>query len=251
MNPLVSIVIITHNRLELLKGAIGTVLENTEGTWEMIVWDNGSTDGTGEYLDDVALEDERIHVVHHDRNLGLNALNRAFAEARGEMFVSMDDDVRAVPPGWLDRMLAAFRVVDDLGFLSTTVRGIAANPDGLGYSRVDHGQGVVLLERGPVGGWCFMMPRRVFEGAGGFLEVPELLYFYHDIDIVARIEEEGYRSGVLESVLVAHDKAPRTPAKERDRRRFGKLRGKLWQVPASWRIGRDESGEDKDGHSGE
>jgi len=245
MAPLVSIIIITYNRLEFLKRSVSTVMENTTGDWELIVWNNGSTDGTRDYLD--SLCGAAVRVVHHGRNIGLNALNPAFAMARADTLVSIDDDVRAVPPGWLDRMLDAFRVVDDLGFLCASVTGINQHARELGYRSVDYGQEVVLLEGGPVGGWCFMIPRRVFEEVSGFIEVPGLVYFYHDIDFVARIEERGYRAGVLRNVVVDHVKAPRTRIKERDRRRFGRMHGTLWKMPASWLTPRPGPDEENDG----
>ena len=249
MAPLVSIIIVTYNRLELLKRSVGTVMENTAGDFELIIWNNGSTDGTRRYLD--SLCGGPVRVVHHGQNIGLNALNPAFAEAQADTFVSMDDDVRAVPPGWLERMLEAFRVVGDLGFLCAGIEGINRAARELGYRRVDYGRGVVLLEGGPVGGWCFMIPRRVFEDMGGFIEVPGLVYFYHDIDFVARIEEQGYRAGVLCNVVVDHVKAPRTPIKERDRRRFGRMAGTLWKMPASWLTPGPGSDGDDDGQPGE
>ena len=57
---LVSAIIITHNRLELLKRAIYSVGKQTYGNMELIVVDDGSTDGTEEYCQNQAFKYIRI-----------------------------------------------------------------------------------------------------------------------------------------------------------------------------------------------
>lgn len=56
--PLVSVILNTFNRRELLPLAIQSVIEQTGADWELIVVDDGSSDGTGEYLD--TLEHDRM-----------------------------------------------------------------------------------------------------------------------------------------------------------------------------------------------
>ena len=74
----IAIVVLTHNRLELLRECVENVLARTSSeTREIVVWDNASTDGTRAFLD--SLTDPRIRVVHHPRNIGQNGYAEAFA----------------------------------------------------------------------------------------------------------------------------------------------------------------------------
>lgn len=63
------VVIVTYNRLGLLKECIDACLAQTAGFKSIIIVDNCSTDGTGEYLDGYG-DDERFVIVHEDKNLG-------------------------------------------------------------------------------------------------------------------------------------------------------------------------------------
>ena len=60
----VAIVIVTFNRLGLLKECIDCALNQNDVYSELVVIDNNSTDGTGEYLD--SLNNKRIHCIHEN-----------------------------------------------------------------------------------------------------------------------------------------------------------------------------------------
>ena len=59
--PSISVCISTYNRVDLLKFAVKSVLEQTYPNWELIICDDGSTDGTSEYISH--LQDNRIHYI--------------------------------------------------------------------------------------------------------------------------------------------------------------------------------------------
>ena len=61
---------------------------------ELVVVDNGSTDGTGEWLQDIASKDDRIRLIHVDHVLGEGAVkNVVLKQARGRMIVMLDTSV--------------------------------------------------------------------------------------------------------------------------------------------------------------
>jgi glycosyltransferase involved in cell wall biosynthesis len=97
MTPRVSIVLPTHNREALLPGALESCLKQTFRDLEVIIVDDGSTDGTATVAARLAAGDPRVKVVTQS-NAGLpSALNRGFAEARGEFLTWTSDDNRYHP----------------------------------------------------------------------------------------------------------------------------------------------------------
>lgn len=115
-------VVVTYNRLALLKETIGAVLGQTCQPRHTIVIDNHSTDGTADYLASLA-GDARIETVRMDRNTGgaggfSEGIRRA-ALMRPDWIWVMDDDT--VPsPDAVERMVP-FMAVDGVGFLSSKV----------------------------------------------------------------------------------------------------------------------------------
>ena len=90
---LVSIYLPTRNREALLRRAINSVLTQTYTTLELIVVDDGSTDGTHTYLDTVRTGDSRIQVIRNEVSLGAPlSRNLAIRAARGEFITGLDDD---------------------------------------------------------------------------------------------------------------------------------------------------------------
>jgi glycosyltransferase involved in cell wall biosynthesis len=89
--PFVSAIIPTYNRLPLLLEAVESVRAQTFADWELIVADDGSTDGSAEAVE--ALGDPRIRVVRlaHEGDEGI-ARNAGAAAARGEWLAFLDSD---------------------------------------------------------------------------------------------------------------------------------------------------------------
>ena len=89
---LVSVYIPTKNRLELLKRAIQSVKDQTYKNIEIIVVDDGSTDGTREYLMQ-EMNARALKAIFHEKSLGACvARNSAIMCAKGEFVTGLDDD---------------------------------------------------------------------------------------------------------------------------------------------------------------
>ncbi len=90
---LVSVVIPTFNRLSFLKEALDSVLSQTyRGDMEVIVVDDGSSDGTREYVLQVCAQDERVRYVR-EGGVGVSAArNRGVVESRGDFICFLDSD---------------------------------------------------------------------------------------------------------------------------------------------------------------
>ena len=91
--PIVSVCIPTFNRRELLAIAIDSVLQQTYQDFELMVCDDGSTDGTADLM--AQFNDRRIRYIRHPQNIGKsNNMISGFQAATGEYFIKFDDDDR-------------------------------------------------------------------------------------------------------------------------------------------------------------
>jgi glycosyltransferase involved in cell wall biosynthesis len=102
MPPDVSVVIPTHNRRAYLEGAIQSCLTGNDAIdVEVIVVDDGSTDGTREYLR--ALDDERVRPFFQEHQGAQRARNRGLDEAEGWAIKFLDDDDYLLPGALADQ----------------------------------------------------------------------------------------------------------------------------------------------------
>jgi glycosyltransferase involved in cell wall biosynthesis len=83
---LISVYLTTHNRLELLRRAVNSVLSQTYKEIELVIFDDGSTDGTQEYLLDLAKASHNIVYVRSEISVG------ACRGRNGEFITGLDDD---------------------------------------------------------------------------------------------------------------------------------------------------------------
>ncbi len=103
---LVSVIMPTRDRAGLLAEAIDSVRAQVHEAWELIVVDDGSSDGTRDVLD--AIGDPRVRVLHLPESIGAPAArNRALDLARGALIAYLDDD-NLMGPLWLRAVVAAF-----------------------------------------------------------------------------------------------------------------------------------------------
>ncbi len=128
----VTVAVCTLNRLALLRRAVAAVRAQLDEfpRGQLLIVDNGSQDGTIDYLAELAASDPRVTVMH-ERRLGIyHARATAIQAARGDFIVFLDDD--AIPdPGWLVAILRPLVREPDVGVSSGTSRPLwlAPRPD--------------------------------------------------------------------------------------------------------------------------
>ncbi|HKQ50075.1 MAG TPA: glycosyltransferase family 2 protein [Phycisphaerae bacterium] len=108
--PLVSIVIPTCNRREVLARCLAALAVQSYPRFEIIVVDDGSTDDTPAMLADFAARHEHVDVrpFSNERHAGANvSRNRGIREARGDIVAFLDSDCIA-EPDWLEKLIAEF-----------------------------------------------------------------------------------------------------------------------------------------------
>ena len=203
----IAIVVLTHNRLELLRECVENVLGRTSSeTREIVIWNNASTDGTGAYLD--SLVDPRLRVVHHPHNIGQNAYADALGATTSEFMIELDDDVVDAPQDWDLTLRDAFVRLPEIGFLAADLE---ENPsDRASYDRYHRHlfrayevDGIRLLE-GPTGGWCAITSRELYDRVGGMPRDPRKTYFLEDAAYIRRLAPLGFRRAILDDLHVLH-----------------------------------------------
>jgi GT2 family glycosyltransferase len=212
---MISIVVLTHNRLHLLQKCVENVLARTsQATREIVIWDNASDDGTREYLD--SLQDSRLKIVHHPENIAMNAKARAVRLTSCEYILELDDDIIDAPPGWDEKLLNAFVRLPEIGYLQAS---LVDDPNDsasqyLKYMREERNaftpreiNGIHILEGG-TGGGCTITSRELYDRVGGFPEHKKLAYWHLAQVYQVKIRKLGYRSAFLVDLELWHAGGP-------------------------------------------
>ena len=115
MTPLITIAIPIYNTARFLPAALDSLIAQKYVHWEALLWDDGSTDGSGEVAADYARRDQRFRVLGNGRNNGVSfGSSAALAEARGDYVAVLDSD-DMLEPDALSSMLAFMQERPQLG----------------------------------------------------------------------------------------------------------------------------------------
>jgi glycosyltransferase involved in cell wall biosynthesis len=216
--PAVSVIVPLHQKAPYVARAVRSVLAQTFADFELIVVDDGSTDGGGEMA--AAAGDDRTRIVRMPHGGEGAARNRGLAEACAEWaaFLDADDEWR---PRFLERAMGLARARDGLAAVFTNVLRVSQGRPLLGA--VAHEDGVVLdyfrvvLENDGIGmtSSSTLARRSVLIGCGAFaVGVP----LGADGDAWARLAWTGRVGYVSEALAVYHDGTPGSASVEAPRR---------------------------------
>jgi GT2 family glycosyltransferase/tetratricopeptide (TPR) repeat protein len=216
-DELASIIVLCCNQVEYTRLCLESVRRHTRPPYELLLIDNGSTDGTAAYLEELrqAPEPWRVVVIHNEQNVGFPAgCNQGLAQARGRYIVFLNNDT-VVTDAWLDGLVSwALRdwpAVGMVGAVTNASRAPQQVPvDYQGLDGVDRfvarrrrayaGQ---ALEVERLTGFCLLARRDVLERVGGFDERYGLGLFDDD-DLCVRVRQAGFRLLLAQDVFVHH-----------------------------------------------
>lgn len=205
--PLVSVVMPVRDAAGTVPEAVGSVLRQTMGDWELVVVDDGSVDGTGEWLEAAARGEERMRVLRTEARGIVAALREGCGMARGRHVARMDaDDVMGEER--LARQAAMLEAQPGTGVVSCLV---GYGGEGAGYAaHVEWLNGLVEPEamalrrfvEAPVAHPSVMFRRELLERIGGYREGA----FPEDYELWLRWMEAGVRfAKVPERLLTWND----------------------------------------------
>jgi GT2 family glycosyltransferase len=214
-----SVVLLAYNQLAYNEACVASVLEHSDRPFELILVDNGSTDGTAEFFAAVAESHPRVRCVLNARNLGFGqGNNQGLALAKGEFVVVLNNDT-IVPRNWLSRLLTHFEGHPErgaVGPLSNKVSGMQRLPGvpvenslaavdqildfGDHLHASGHGQGF-NFDR--LVGFCLVVRGEILDRIGGFDPAYGIGNFEDD-DMCLRLRSLGYETWVAQDVYVHH-----------------------------------------------
>lgn len=223
--PRVSVVMSAYNDADRLERSIASVLGQTYRDIELIVVNDGSTDGTRQLLERLAAQDDRLQAVHQE-NAGLTAaLVKGCAIARGEFIARQDSD------DWSDEKRIAEQVVliesdERLGFVSCPTQYVG--PQGERLMLISRaGDPVSLTHRllhekeGPPAHGSVLFRRSLYLQVGGYRRQ---FYFSQDADLWMRMAENALIGYLHEPRYTATREIASTSGSQRpEQKRFGEL----------------------------
>jgi glycosyltransferase involved in cell wall biosynthesis len=213
----VSVILPTYNRLGLLRQAVESVLHQSYEDWELIVADDGSTDGTREYLD--GMRDPRVRSIalEHTGNRS-RVRNAAIALARGEWIAFLDSDDLWLPDK-LRRQLEQIGAnptstwsCTDVAFIDAHGEGVA-RPDGKSYRAhsgwiLEHLLTFAASATTPT----LLVHQSLLREIGGF---DEQLLLREDYDLVLRLAARGEIHAMTDVLTLVRQHPDRTSSRRR------------------------------------
>ncbi|NJM74371.1 MAG: glycosyltransferase [Scytonema sp. RU_4_4] len=118
MTPTISIVTTVYNRERYVGAAIESILNQTRRDFELLIWDDGSTDGSLEIARNYAALDPRIRVIAAEHQRYVPSLKAAFAATTGSYIGSVDSDDLLAPTA-LEETAAILDAHPEVGMVYT------------------------------------------------------------------------------------------------------------------------------------
>jgi len=249
--PLVSIVIPTRDKLELLRTCMEGILERTSyANFEVLIVDNESVERrTKAFLTEI-VEDPRVRVIGFAGEFRFGAMNNHAAQhARGDFLCLLNNDTEILDPEWLTELMR-YAIRPDIGAVGAKllyedgsiqhagvivgIGGAAGHAhrflpaDDPGYFRQAH----VTQFVSAVTAACLVVEKLKFLAVGG-LDETDLPVAFNDVDFCLKLQKAGWRNVyVPHAVLVHHESKSR--GNDTSRRNIDRFRREEHVLQQRW-----------------
>lgn len=220
--PLVSIVVPTRDRLDLLRPCVEGVLEHTRyPAFEIVIADNGSVEPeTLEFLAGI-VADPRVKVVSWPHPYNYSAINNfAVATTRGAFVCLLNNDIEIIDGEWLSELMrqacrpgvgavGARLFYPDRSIQHAGVSVGMGNAAGHAHRGLAEGEpgyfAHALVARGSIAvtAACLVVARKSFDAVGG-LDEADLRIAYNDVDFCLKLHAAGLRNIYAPAAVLIH-----------------------------------------------
>lgn len=214
---LVSVIVVNHNGLDVIPACLDSILESGYSQLELIVVDNGSLDGSLQFISQNYTHDPRFALISNQLNVGFAAgCNMGAQKAKGQYLIFLNSDTE-VEKGAVGNLLhaldenAAVAVAQSKLLMLTDRSRIDSSGDFIstigwpcsrGRLEVDSGQYDHSLEIFSARGAAMIVRKAAFIEAGGFDS--DYFMYYEDVDLCWRTRLRGHTIVFVPQSVVYH-----------------------------------------------
>ncbi|HEX5415255.1 MAG TPA: glycosyltransferase family 2 protein, partial [Chloroflexota bacterium] len=242
MNALVSVVVVNFNGRELTAACLDSLVRQTYEPTEIIVVDNGSGDGSVEFL---ASRYPSVRLVCLERNLGFaGGCNSGIVAAQGEYIATLNNDARA-EPAWIAELVGAIRIDPRIGSVASKLlfahapdrinsAGICLDRLGIAWDRSGGAPETAEADVHEVFGasaGAALYRRALFDDIGCFDD--DFFMYLEDVDLAWRARLADWRSVLAPRARVYHAHSA-TAGDLSPFKRYHLGRNKVWLIAKNY-----------------
>ncbi|WP_160160802.1 glycosyltransferase [Legionella sainthelensi] len=211
IQPLVSIIVPTKDKVDVLKCCIESILKKTEySNFELLIVDNQSQQQVTHTYFEQLKQNQKVKIISYNKPFNYSKINNfAVTQAQGDILLFLNNDTEVISSGWLTEMVSQVTRTEvgvvgaKLYYPDDTIQhagviggyGLVAGHIFSRWPRKKHGyMGKDSLSQNflAVTAACMAMRRVVFEELDGF-EENNLAISFNDVDLCLRAYKRGYR----------------------------------------------------------
>lgn len=209
MDCLCDVIVLTWNQKGIIMDFIESFFENTDIKCRLIIIDNGSNDGTSQYLE--SLRDTancKFKIILNKENLGfVKGMNQGISESTSPYICLANNDL-IFTKNWLSEIISIFEKYKEVGLINPNSNNLGIKPQA-GQTIEDLSKKLyskykgIFVEMPFVIGFCMVIKREVLEKVGGLSE-EFCPMFFEDTDYSLKVVRHGFRIGVAKGSYVWH-----------------------------------------------
>lgn len=225
MNPLVSVITLNWNRKEDVSRTLSLILKQAYEPKEILMVDNGSTDGS---VESIRQNFPNVKIITLPENTGVQGYNDGISSASGNILLLIDNDMDLLQEDSLEKIVNKFESNPKLGVVALQVRERSNNqlsPNNPKYWN-EKGNDSIGYPCSTFDGGGVAFRREVLAKTGSYL--PQFFVYHSEVDLSTRIWDAGYEIRYFPEIAVCHRESQ--VARNLTRQTMYTARNYLWYV---------------------